>query len=71
MDQHLNTTGYLEDLSRICLGSLKDHTEIIMGSKCNYTSMPNNKGQCYTQFDSGKEEHIQGSSTNLDGTSVS
>ena len=32
LDQHLNIKGYLEDFSRICTRSLKNHTRIIMGS---------------------------------------
>ena len=39
LDQHSNIKEYLGDLSRICMGSLKDHTRIIMGSKCNEVSI--------------------------------
>ena len=36
LDQHSKIKGYFGDFCRICMGSSKDHTRIIMGSKCNY-----------------------------------
>ena len=39
MDQFSNMTGYLGDFSRVCMGSLKNHTGIIKGSDCNQISI--------------------------------
>ena len=33
--QDSNSIGYLRDSYKICIGTLRDHTGIIMGSKCS------------------------------------
>ena len=39
MDQFSNMTGYLGSFSRICVGSLWNHTVITKGFECDHISM--------------------------------
>ena len=40
LEQNSNTKGYLEDFSRIYMGSLKNQIRIIIEPRCNHISIP-------------------------------